>query len=84
MKKQQKSAWRKVGEGRETEREQEPELPLVFRSSGCRRLGLTLRAAAGRGGPQPWAQRAAAGSLQTAPALQLEGDAPSGRLGLEA
>lgn len=45
---------------------------------------LTLCAAAGLRGPQSGAQSTAAGGLQAAPALQLEGDAPSSCLGLKA
>lgn len=62
---------------------QEPELWLAFEGAGSG-SELTLRTAAGCRGPQSGAQSAAAGSLGAAPALQLEGDAPSGCLGLEA
>lgn len=55
-----------------------------FWGAGLGSPGLTLRAAAGRGGPQPGTQRAAASGLRAAPALQLKGDAPSGSLCLEA
>lgn len=57
---------------------------LVWGAAERGRPGLTLRAAAGRRSPQPGTQRATASGLRAAPALQLEGDAPSGRLRFEA
>lgn len=62
---------------------QEPELWLAFEGAGAG-WELTLCTAAGRRGPWSRAQSATAGGLRSAPAMQLEGNAPSRRLGLEA